>query len=107
MRKTSVGSSPLRHDSSRTRPRRVLPFVYPQPAPRNHKVIHYRFARKTWTFIQRFWNQGDTPRCRLCRACTADADGCTIVIPEFVSRDDAILFSVVGRPLQKPIGGEA
>lgn len=48
----------------------------------------------TYTAITRAWKEGDTLRCRLCKACSADhrIGVCLIMVDKPVDRKDAPLF---------------
>lgn len=113
MRKTSVSRSPLRPDSSGSSPLDLIPFAYPQPHPYSVRVVTYRTKKTVSTSIVRLWHDGEPERCRLCRECTADHGACLIVIPQYISREDAALLSVVDRRRLKGsvelglIGGES
>ena len=48
------------------------------------------------TAIQRYWDDGDEARCRLCSECTAFRGSCTVLTEEAVTEGGAPLYSSLG-----------
>ncbi len=74
----------------------TLPMVPMQPRPERTRVVYYRTVGRTITAIMRRWRPGDTARCQLCSQCRAYDDGCLMVFPRKIPKDEAPLASSRG-----------
>jgi hypothetical protein len=83
----------------------VAPMSIPlQPAPVLTRVGYIELGDQTVTAIMRHWQPGDSGpsgHCRLCPSCRAYANGCLILVNQYVPRPDAPLFNTNGTPFRR------
>jgi hypothetical protein len=87
----------------------IVPISLPlQPAPVLTRVGYIEMGDKTVTAIMRHWRPGDSGpsgHCRLCPSCRAYANGCLILVNQYVRRKNAPMFDTNGAPFQRRAAG--
>jgi hypothetical protein len=76
-----------------------------QPIPLVAFVSRIDVGEVTVSAIGRYFAPEDVPRCRLCPACSATAQGCLVQVREYVADEDAPLYAMPGsgaRPTVTP-----
>jgi hypothetical protein len=94
----SNGPASASNGPARDRPA-TLPIIQPQPEPQVWLFSFMPGRDGGVTAITRFWESGDTRRCRLCPKCTAlhDLNACQVQARGEVDELSVPLFSMHGR----------
>jgi hypothetical protein len=95
----------ISQEAHRGNDRGIVPISLPlQPSPVLTRVGYIEVGDKTVTAIMRHWRPGDSGpsgHCHLCPSCRAYANGCLILVNQYVRRKDAPLFDTNGTPFQR------